>query len=152
MSAGLAGFGLDATDMKTDRIRTVLQVEGTLTSYLRFSQTGEGKWRIVLGATTLIGKTFSLMTVNLFLPPSQLLIHPFLRFYSTSPRSPALHYTIAKQVATFNLTHNRCSLEVGCTLDSRIYTSWIIFPSACRKRQLYLDLLFIFFFNKCPPY
>merc|ERR1719225_1859634 len=42
-------------------------------------------------------------TNNLFLPPSQLLIHPFCKFYSTSPRSPALHYTIAKQLIYYNI-------------------------------------------------
>ena len=98
MSGALAGFGLDASKIKADRVVTVFNMDGLLTSYLRFTQTGEGKWRTILGATTLIGKIFSLLTVNLFLPPSQLLVHPFLRFYSTSPRSPALHYSIAKQV------------------------------------------------------
>ena len=49
------------------------------------------------------GKLFSLLTINLFLPPSQLLIHPFTKFYATSPRSPALHYTIAKQLMCYNV-------------------------------------------------
>ena len=98
ISAALAGFGLDPTKIQTDRIITVYNTNGLLTSFLRFTQTGQGKWRTVLGATTLIGRIFSLVTINLFLPPSQLLVHPFLRFYSTTPRSPALHYAIAKQV------------------------------------------------------
>jgi len=103
ISACLAGFGLDSTKIRIDRIQTILNSEGLLTAYLRFNQTGEGKWRTILGATTLIGRIFSLLTVNLFLPPSQLLIHPFLRFYSTSPRSPALHYAIAKQMIYYNI-------------------------------------------------
>jgi hypothetical protein len=28
-------------------------------------------------------------------------VHPFLRFYANSPRSPALHYAVAKQVPQF---------------------------------------------------
>jgi len=103
ISAVLAGFGLDPTTIQTDRISTVYNTDGLLTAYLRFTQTGQGKWRTILGATTLIGRIFSLLTVNLFLPPSQLLVHPFLRFYSTSPRSPALHYAIAKQVIYYNI-------------------------------------------------
>merc|ERR1712142_1057430 len=46
---------------------------------------------------------FSLITINLFLPPSQLLIHPFFKFYSNSPRSPAFHYAIAKQLIYYNI-------------------------------------------------
>ena len=49
------------------------------------------------------GKLFSLVTINLFLPPSQLLVHPFTKFYTTSPRSPALHYAIAKQLMCYNI-------------------------------------------------
>ena len=41
--------------------------------------------------------------MNLFLPPSQLLVHPFTKFYTTSPRSPALHYAIAKQLMCYNI-------------------------------------------------
>jgi len=103
MSGVLAGFGLDPTKIYTDRVNTSLNTDGLLTAYLRFTQTGEGKWKSILGATTLIGRIFSLVTVNLFLPPSQLLAHPFLKFYSNSPRSPALHYAIAKQVIYYNI-------------------------------------------------
>lgn len=117
MSGALAGFGLDASKIKADRVVTVFNMDGLLTSYLRFTQTGEGKWRTILGATTLIGKIFSLLTVNLFLPPSQLLVHPFLRFYSTSPRSPALHYSIAKQIIYFNILNLISSIMLCVDID-----------------------------------
>merc|ERR1719244_2339262 len=99
----LAFFGMDPTTITTDRVVTRFQTNNLLTSFLRFSQVGSGQWASVLGATNLIGKIFSLITINLFLPPSQLLIHPFCKFYSTSPRSPALHYTIAKQLIYYNI-------------------------------------------------
>jgi len=117
ISGALAGFGLDASKIKADRVVTVFNMDGLLTSYLRFTQTGEGKWRTILGATTLIGKIFSLLTVNLFLPPSQLLVHPFLRFYSTSPRSPALHYSIAKQIIYFNILNLISSIMLCVDID-----------------------------------
>merc|ERR1712013_817715 len=99
----LAFFGMDPTTMTTDRVVTRFQTNNLLTSFLRFSQVGSGQWASLLGATNLIGKIFSLLTINLFLPPSQLLIHPFCKFYSTTPRSPALHYTIAKQLIYYNI-------------------------------------------------
>ena len=74
-----------------------------MTSLLRFSQMGKGRWAVSLGSLTIIGKLFSLLTINLFLPPSQLLIHPFYKFYTNSPRSPALHYVIAKQLMCYNI-------------------------------------------------
>ena len=98
ISGALAAFGLDATRIQADRIFTEFQPDCLLTAFLRFSQAGRGQWRTLLGGTTLIGRVFSLLTINLFLPPSQLLVHPFLRFYANSPRSPALHYAVAKQV------------------------------------------------------
>ena len=58
-----------------------------------------------MGATSVLGRVLSLLTVNLFLPPSQLLCHPFTRFYSTSPRSPALHHAIAKQLTIYNILY-----------------------------------------------
>jgi len=94
---------MDSTTITTDRVVTRFQTNNLLTAFIRFSQVGSGQWVSLLGATTLIGKIFSLLTINLFLPPSQLLIHPFCKFYSTSPRSPALHYTIAKQLIYYNI-------------------------------------------------
>merc|ERR1712106_1066078 len=103
ISVTLAIFGMDPTTITTDRVVTVLQPTSILTAFLRFSKSGSGQWATLLGATTLIGKIFSLLTINLFIPPSQLLIHPFCKFYSTSPRSPALHYAIAKQLIYYNI-------------------------------------------------
>ncbi|XP_023347841.1 uncharacterized protein LOC111716592 [Eurytemora carolleeae] len=117
ISATLAGFGLDPTKIQTDRIITVYNTNGLLTSFLRFTQTGQGKWKTVLGATTLIGRIFSLVTINLFLPPSQLLVHPFLRFYSTTPRSPALHYAIAKQIIYYNILTLLSSILLCVDID-----------------------------------
>merc|ERR1719206_1429549 len=99
----LAFFGMDPTSITIDRVVTRFQTNNLLTAFLRFSHVGSGQWVSLLGATTLIGKIFSLITINLFLPPSQLLIHPFCKFYSTTPRSPALHYTIAKQLIYYNI-------------------------------------------------
>jgi len=99
----LAIFGMDPTTITTDRVVTRFQTNNLLTAFLRFSQVGTGQWATLLGATTLVGKIFSLLTINLFLPPSQLLIHPFCKFYATSPRSPALHYAIAKQLVYYNI-------------------------------------------------
>merc|ERR1712106_1097606 len=96
-------FGMDPTTITTDRVVTRFQTNNLLTGFLRFSQVGTGQWASLFGATTLIGKIFSLLTINLFLPPSQLLIHPFMKFYVTSPRSPALHYAIAKQLIYYNI-------------------------------------------------
>merc|ERR1719318_853029 len=103
ISLTLAFFGMDPSTITTDRVVTRFQTNNLLTAFLRFSQVGSGQWAALLGATTLAGKIFSLITINLFLPPSQLLIHPFSRFYSTSPRSPALHYAIAKQLIYYNI-------------------------------------------------
>ena len=108
ISGALAAFGLDATRIQADRIVSEYQPDCLLTAFLRFSQAGRGQWRTLLGGTTLIGRVFSLLTINLFLPPSQLLVHPFLRFYANSPRSPALHYAVAKQVGERNLTVLNC--------------------------------------------
>eukprot|EP00090_Calanus_glacialis_P026119 TRINITY_DN4096_c0_g1_i7.p1 TRINITY_DN4096_c0_g1~~TRINITY_DN4096_c0_g1_i7.p1 ORF type:complete len:770 (-),score=237.96 TRINITY_DN4096_c0_g1_i7:508-2817(-) len=103
ISLTLAFFGLDPTTITTDRVVTRFQTNNLLTAFLRFSQVGSGQWASLLGAATLVGKIFSLITINLFLPPSQLLLHPFCKFYSTSPRSPALHYAIAKQLIYYNI-------------------------------------------------
>jgi len=103
ISIALAFFGMDPTTITTDRVVTRFQTNNLLTAFLRFSQVGSGRWASLLGATNLIGKIFSLLTINLFLPPSQLLVHPFCKFYSTSPRSPALHYAIAKQLIYYNI-------------------------------------------------
>merc|ERR1740137_454086 len=103
ISVTLAFFGMDPTTITTDRVVTRFKTNHLLTGFLRFSQVGTGQWASLLGATTLIGKIFSLLTINLFLPPSQLLIHPFSKFYATSPRSPAFHYAIAKQLIYYNI-------------------------------------------------
>merc|ERR1719310_211902 len=96
-------FGMDPTTITTDKVLTSSNTDSVLTSLLRFSQVGQGKWSIVLGSVNIVGKLFSLVTINLFLPPSQLLVHPFTKFYTTSPRSPALHYAIAKQLMCYNI-------------------------------------------------
>jgi len=103
ISMVLAFFKMDPSTTVTDRVITKFQTNNLLTAFLRFSQVGVGQWATLLGATTLIGKIFSLITINLFLPPSQLLIHPFCKFYVNSPRSPALHYAIAKQLIYYNI-------------------------------------------------
>ena len=85
---------------------TSVRSQALLTSFLRFSKSGgSGQWSSLMGATSVLGKILSLLTVNLFLPPSQLLCHPFTRFYSTSPRSPALHHAIAKQLTIYNILY-----------------------------------------------
>jgi len=99
----LAVFGMDSTTILTDRVVTKFQTNNLLTSFLRFSQVGNGHWASILGAIILVGKLFSLMTINLFLPPSQLLIHPFTKFYVTSSRSPALHQVMAKHLVYYNI-------------------------------------------------
>jgi len=154
MSLGLAAFGLDSCSIRTDRIHTVQNVDGLLTSYLRFSQTGDGKWRIMLGATTLVGRLFSLITINLFIPPSQMLIHPFLRFYSTSPRSPALHYTIAKQVVYYNILTLLSSIllcvdinEFGFNYNITSTTrNLLIYANVCGVPCLFSSLFLLFKF------
>merc|ERR1719445_1811624 len=103
VSVILTMFGIDPTTITTDKVLTSSNNDSVLTSLLRFSQVGQGKWSIVLGSVNIIGKLFSLITINLFLPPSQLLVHPFSKFYTTSPRSPALHYAIAKQLMCYNI-------------------------------------------------
>jgi len=103
VSLGLSIFSLDPATITTDRVVTRFQTSNLLTAFLRFSQIGRGHWETLLGATTIIGKVFSLLTVNLFLPPSQLLVHPFQKFYANSPRSPALHSAIAKQLVYYNI-------------------------------------------------
>jgi len=102
ISITLAAFGMDPLSIKADRVIAKFKTNNLLTAYIRFSQTGEKQWATLLGATTLLGRILSLITINLFLPPSQLLVHPFHKFYATSPRSPALHYTIAKQLVYYN--------------------------------------------------
>merc|ERR1719228_1339301 len=103
LSVTMAVFGMDPTTITTDRVVTRFQTNNLLTAFFRFSQVGTGRWVTLLGATTIIGKTFSLFTINLFLPPSQLLIHPFSKFYATSPRTPSLHYAIAKYLIYYNI-------------------------------------------------
>jgi len=103
VSIVLAIFGLDNSIMNMDKIKTKIKSENNLTSLLRFSQVGKGRWQVILGSVSIIGKLFSLLTINLFLPPSQLLIHPFYKFYANSPRSPALHYVIAKYLMSHNI-------------------------------------------------
>merc|ERR1712130_101160 len=83
---------------------TSVRSQALLTSFLRFNKSG-GQWSSLMGATSVLGRVLSLLTVNLFLPPSQLLCHPFNRFYSTSPRSPALHHAIAKQLTIYNILY-----------------------------------------------
>ena len=83
-----------------------MRSQALLTSFLRFNKSGgSGQWSSLMGATSVLGRVLSLLTVNLFLPPSQLLCHPFTRFYSTSPRSPALHHAIAKQLTIYNILY-----------------------------------------------
>ena len=99
----LAGFGMDVTQIKTDKVVTAGLSNNALTALLRFSQVGRGRWSVILGSVNVIGKLYSLLTINLFLPSSQLLVHPFSKFYANSPRSPALHYAIAKQLTCYNV-------------------------------------------------
>ena len=99
----LALFGLDLSQIKTDRVLTAGLSNNALTALLRFSQVGRGRWAVILGCVNVLGKLYSLVTINLFLPPSQLLVHPFSKFYANSPRSPALHYAIAKQLTCYNV-------------------------------------------------
>merc|ERR1712024_30395 len=99
----LAIFGMDVTKISTDKVLTAGGGDNVLTALLRFSQVGKGRWSVILGSVNVIGKLYSLVTINLFLPPSQLLIHPFSKFYANSPRSPALHYAIAKQLTCYNV-------------------------------------------------
>lgn len=154
ISAALAGFGLDPSKIKTDRIITVFNTDGLLTSFLSFTQTGEGKWRTMLGATTLIGRIFSLLTINLFLPPSQLLIHPFLRFYSTSPRSPALHYAIAKQIIYYNILTLISSIMLCVDIDqygfnyniTPVTRNLLIYANICGVPCLFSALFILFKF------
>merc|ERR1711884_374702 len=103
VSLVLAVFGMDPSSITTGKVVTTTNTDNVLTAVLRFSQVGTGRWTLVLGSVNIIGKLFSLITVNLFLPPSQLLVHPFTKFYTTSPRSPALHYAIAKQLMCYNI-------------------------------------------------
>ena len=88
---------------------TSVRSQALLTSFLRFSKSS-GQWSSLMGATSVLGRVLSLLTVNLFLPPSQLLCHPFTRFYSTSPRSPALHHAIAKQLTIYNILYIASSI------------------------------------------
>ena len=99
----LAIFGMDVTKISTDKVMTAGGGDNVLTALLRFSQVGKGRWSVILGSVNVIGKLYSLVTINLFLPPSQLLVHPFSKFYANSPRSPALHYAIAKQLTCYNV-------------------------------------------------
>merc|ERR1719445_1951114 len=99
----LAMFGLDVSEIKTDRVVTAGLSSNALTALLRFSQVGRGRWAVILGSVNVVGKLYSLLTINLFLPTSQLLVHPFSKFYANSPRSPALHYAIAKQLTCYNV-------------------------------------------------
>ena len=99
----LALFGLDVSQIKTDRVVTAGLSNNALTALLRFSQVGRGRWAVILGSVNVVGKLYSLLTINLFLPTSQLLVHPFSKFYANSPRSPALHYAIAKQLTCYNV-------------------------------------------------
>merc|ERR1719412_1100125 len=94
-------FGMDVAQIKTDKGVTAGLSNNALTALLRFSQVGRGRWAVILGSVNVIGKLYSLLTINLFLPASQLLVHPFSKFYANSPRSPALHYGLS--FATRNL-------------------------------------------------
>jgi len=118
VSITLAIFGLDASSFKADRVISKLQSPSLLTGFLRFSQTSPGQWSSLLGSVTMLGKVISLPTINLFLPPSQLLVHPFNRFYATSPRSPAVHYAIAKHLTIYNLLHIISSIVLAVDINS----------------------------------
>ena len=54
----LAIFGMDADNIKTDKVitRSNDEEKNPLTSVLKFSQVGKGKWKIILGSVTIIGK------------------------------------------------------------------------------------------------
>ena len=54
----LAVFGMDADNIKTDKVitRSNDEEKNPLTSVLKFSQVGKGKWKIILGSVTIIGK------------------------------------------------------------------------------------------------
>eukprot|EP00092_Neocalanus_flemingeri_P079336 GFUD01098833.1.p1 GENE.GFUD01098833.1~~GFUD01098833.1.p1 ORF type:complete len:443 (+),score=80.62 GFUD01098833.1:626-1954(+) len=67
ISVTLASFSMDPTTITTDRVVTRLQTNHLPTAFLRFSQVGSGQWSSLLGVTTLVGKIFSLITMNLFL-------------------------------------------------------------------------------------
>jgi len=154
MSAVLAGFGLDPTKLETDKLHTILNSEGILTSFLRFTQSGEGRWRSILGGVTMIARLFSLLTINLFLPPSQLIVHPFLRFYSTSPRSPALHYAIAKQIVYYNLLTVLSSIMLSVDIEQFVFNHQIsattrnllIYANVCGVPCLFISLFILFKF------
>ena len=58
----LAIFGMDDSSITHDKVITKSNADenNPLTSVLRFSQVGRGKWKIVLGSVTIIGKSFHL--------------------------------------------------------------------------------------------
>jgi len=149
-------FSTDIDSISTDKVITRVQTDNLLTGYLRFSQVGKGHFEVIMGAVTIVGKIFSLLTINLFLPPSQLLIHPFKRFYSTSPRSPAFHFAVAKQLIYYNVIFimssillcvdiNEYSFNYGLTSYTKNMLVWANFTGVpC----LFLSLLILFkFYN-----
>jgi len=138
VSITLAIFGLDASNLKADRVISKLQSPSLLTGFLRFSQTSPGQWSSLLGSVTMLGKVISLPTINLFLPPSQLLVHPFNRFYATSPRSPAVHYAIAKHLTIFNLLHIISSIVLA--VDIRSYGFNYALTPATRNLLVYANV------------
>ena len=56
VSVILTMFGMDPTTITTDKVLTSSNNDSVLTSLLRFSQVGQGKWSIVLGSVNIIGK------------------------------------------------------------------------------------------------
>jgi len=161
VSLTLAAFSLDCTGISADRIVTRLNTDSLLTAFLRFSQTSPGQWSSLLGGVTIIGKVLSLITVNLFLPPSQLLIHPFTRFYATSPRSPALHYAIAKQLTIYNLLYIISSVLLCIDINSFGFNyslspataRLLVASNLCGVPAVFLSLLTLFlFYSRLDPW
>lgn len=119
----MAICGMDQATIMTDRVVTTLNPKSILTAFLRFSRSSSRHSALLLGGVTLIGKLFSLLTVNLFLPPSQLLIHPFCKFYSTCPRSPALHSAVARQLIIYNILLITTSILLCVNINSSLTQS-----------------------------
>ena len=106
-------------------------------------------------------------TISLFLPPSQMMVHPFtryvlhsshtialLRFYTTSPRSPALHFAIAKQLIIYNLLHIVSSIVLCVDITSFGFNysltsstrNLLVFSNMTGVPCIFLSLLILFRF------
>ena len=96
-----------------------------------------------------LGRVLSLVTINLFLPPSQLLIHPFCKFYSNSPRSPALHSAIARQLIVYNVLIITTSILLCINTNSVItndISNLLICANLTAVPAIFLSHLFLFKF------